>query len=456
MPGGPYIIGVPKRDFGGRFNKPPPNAQIDWQHPLSQRLVGCFLFQHVSQSDLVNKNRVSYGGTSTVGFSLGHTALKCAGADNYATVSNPQGIYVHNSDFCITADIKDDYLTTNSGYIGLNNTAGSSFVILIDDAAASSGNVRFAINDGTKITLISTTSQPLNAGKNASFSFCRDSNILKLYVNRSLETSSSSFSWNTITTTNSYLFGKFPAQDRFLTGYVRYVYIHARALKASEVSQLHYSPYQFFWIPKKRVYFVPTAGGTPQECAATMAGAGTLATAVSTSHSLAATPSGAGTLSGAVRTSKSIAGSFSCAGTLAGAAYCEKRGAATLPGAGTMSASMGGGVDLAAELSGAGTMAGAVAIDKKIAAALVGEGTLAGAADVVRAISVSLSGQLAATCSVYVTHSLASAMVGVGSLSSTLHATDIEGPDALLISGPRSPTLSSINTANTQSSFTIT
>lgn len=98
--------------------------------------------------------------------------------------------------------------------------------------------------------------------------------------------------------------------------------------------------------------FETPAGGTPQNCAATMAGAGTLSGAASVSHALAATLPGAGTLSGTISSPRYLAGSLSGDGILTGAAYCEKNAAATFPGDATMQ--------------------GAVAIDKKIAAILSG------------------------------------------------------------------------------------
>lgn len=74
------------------FSKPPPGAQIDWTHPLSRGLVGCWLFNEgagIRANDLSpygnHGTLTNFGaGSATSGWTGGKfgTALQCDGVDD--------------------------------------------------------------------------------------------------------------------------------------------------------------------------------------------------------------------------------------------------------------------------------------------------------------------------------------------------------------------------------------
>ena len=231
--------------------KPPLGSSINWNHPLSQGLVNCFLFNE-------------------------RTGLRIYDAcekPTFGTLINGP-IFLHNSSEGIFFDGSNDYIELSNDNYTLP-TAGMSVLAwfktsvtdkwLIDKAGGAYGsNGGFSLSCGSvggiSLTVGAASAYTTNNVCNGSVNFvCGTwipSTSVKTYVNASLAAEVTASVPATITSPGHNLrIGRRGGGIDNFSGYIYQIYIYDRALTDEEIKSLYENPYQFLNPPSSLKYY---------------------------------------------------------------------------------------------------------------------------------------------------------------------------------------------------------
>jgi len=242
--------------------KPPfGSVTIDWNHPLAQGLVGCWLFNEgagLTAYDLaMNKHGALTNGPLWVPGRTG-TALNFDGADDSVSA------------LFDTADI-----VTVSAWVKMNKPDASDFNFVTQDGGVSgrfstgwSGGERFYIaKSGVayhKLTNAYSLSTYNNSWHHIVLVYTPDNTQSHIYVD-GVEASYAAASSQTITSNTTVYLGQEGAL--YSNGLFDDVRIHNRVFSASEVLWLYIEPYAFLQPVIRRRYFVPAVAAAAAEAA---------------------------------------------------------------------------------------------------------------------------------------------------------------------------------------------
>jgi hypothetical protein len=231
--------------------KPPLGSSINWNHPLSQGLVNCFLFNE-------------------------RTGLRIYDAcekPTFGTLINGP-IFLHNSSEGIFFDGSNDYIELSNDNYTLP-TAGMSVLAwfktsvtdkwLIDKAGGAYGsNGGFSLSCGSvggiSLTVGAASAYTTNNVCNGAVNFvCGTwipSTSVKTYVNASLAAEVTASVPATITSPGHNLrIGRRGGGIDNFSGYIYQIYIYDRALTDEEIKSLYENPYQFLNPPSSLKYY---------------------------------------------------------------------------------------------------------------------------------------------------------------------------------------------------------
>lgn len=244
------IVGLPKRGVGP-LTKPPPNAQIDWQHPLAQGLVGCWLLDGTLFAPAKSRggHALGVGGLNSI-YGKFSTGAAFNGSTAYYTIANPLAIEA-SSAFTLTTLFR----TASSG-------SGADFRSLVGETSSAGNSLRLNYYNGEVVFRIGGSSIQLTSGSifvgdgDYLLSVTRLTSSLLAYIDGKNATlgnpsSSSGFTPKYIGVADQ------SGLLRYWAGGIYAILQHSRQLNPNEIAQLHYSPYQFFWIPGARTIFLP-------------------------------------------------------------------------------------------------------------------------------------------------------------------------------------------------------
>ncbi len=241
------------------ISKPPPGCFVNWTHPLSLGLVGCWLFNDRAGSRLAD---ISVGGN--------HGVL--TGMDPATDwVGSPRG-------GCLDFDGSSDYVLVGtkldiaalplsfSSWIKPAVLAGYYNTIFAKRDGWAAGSMRFQVDlpSSGRVRLA-------QAAVNITFAFTVTAQVwthlvivattaaTRLYVNGGLAETLGAFTLGTLATATVRI-GDTGGGDWFI-GQIDDIHLYNRELSAVEANQLYSSPYANILSPSYRRYFIPAAGG---------------------------------------------------------------------------------------------------------------------------------------------------------------------------------------------------
>lgn len=256
--------------------KPPVGSQINWGHPLSQGLVGCWLMNESSGNQIRDLVMNMVGNfTNTIWKNTSKdTAINC-GTAGYITVLR-NTIFEPKSELTVVQVCRTSVSSGNVDPIckRANNSGNASYVIDFD--AASSYKIRwFGYDTGWQIA--SSDATGYNNGRFHTIIGIHKGTVLSLNINGKPQSSTDNLTL-TYTTPNELLIGGYRSGAGTYSGYfngdILLTYIYRRALFQAECFALHEAPYQFIQPIKRRFFSYP----------AIMAEAGTQAPVVQSAH----------------------------------------------------------------------------------------------------------------------------------------------------------------------------
>lgn len=250
--------------------KPPLGSQIDWGHPLSQGLVGCWLMNEGGGnkvSDMARGNNGTNVGAIWKPLLTG-IGLNFNGSSSYIDCGFPNARNFGTAPFTICASLRVS--TTTSAYdrkiITNDDEADATRVMWIlqinenDDANAAVRNCgQFVTYNAGTIDKVSTTTV-MTDGNWYNFVGLRDGTNLKLYLNGKFNASVTDNKINVTNTSAPLTIGKSingtsGGAVPLFNGDMQYIYLFNRALSPPEIQQLYEAPYQIIQPIKRRTYF---------------------------------------------------------------------------------------------------------------------------------------------------------------------------------------------------------
>lgn len=241
---------------GWERKKPPVGSQVDWGHPRSQGLVGCWLFNEGGGDRVKNLSMltatdgtINAGPTWTTG-PFGGSALNIGATSGPITISG-------------SIPFASGQPYTMAGLVNLA-TAGSSYFLSMGGASTNQGPHfgnefgaawRFAIwGDGVIDVGIAIT----NAWRYLVGTY--DGTNGRLYVDGVLVGGPTAFTFTG--TDGSVRLGGLNNGAGGWNGKIDHLQIYNRALTPAEILDAYVSPFAHIWRPGVRRWFVGTAGGT--------------------------------------------------------------------------------------------------------------------------------------------------------------------------------------------------
>jgi hypothetical protein len=240
-------------------SKPPLGSQINWGHPLSRGLVGCFLFNE-GGGNLVRNSAIEKPYPSV---HLSNNNGTIVGADWVGTQKGI-GLYFNGSSDYITHNDVFDVGTFDFSYscwFRAGWTAANEFRAMMGKTAATGATGRYyLIFNATKIEvqalngLITIAEAPYLDGRwhHAIVTIDRDANAL-LYIDTILKGTADVSAVNGVNYDTTFHFGIGAYTDAagtsftqgWFNGNINNVLIWRRALSPSEIQQLYVEPYCF-------------------------------------------------------------------------------------------------------------------------------------------------------------------------------------------------------------------
>jgi hypothetical protein len=235
--------------------KPPLGAKINWSHPLSKGIVGCWLFNE-GMGDKVydssgNGNTGTLSGfshpsTPTSGWNPGKfgKAIAFDGSNDYIIcTANSSAIKLSDtSSFSLISWVNPSVINNNMLYVGEYPTSPQGVFLYV--LGHNNNKAFFYIEKKNILGTAIISTNDIEIGKNICVCGTYNGNILNLYVNGIVASSPVTKTF-TGSTTNSGIIqmGKYVLN---YTGKISHNIIYNKCLSPSEVLQLYQEPFCMF------------------------------------------------------------------------------------------------------------------------------------------------------------------------------------------------------------------
>lgn len=253
----------------GYITKPKPGVQINQAHPLSEGLVGCWMFNEGAGSIAHDMNEHGLHGTLTNmasnvqgsrwGWSKFGGGMHFDGTDDYVTVADNSVLDLPSAGSVAvrfncrsqggaeTVLNKGNYTTSkfNQYFMGWKWGAATNMEIVVGDGASAQSVATIAsLSVNTEYQVVGTW----------------DGINVTIYVNGKYSNSAA----QTVTPYNdgrALLFGSFDTSNYRFDGIIDEVRIYDRALSLEEVKTIYHDPFCNLLQTPLRRYYIPAVGG---------------------------------------------------------------------------------------------------------------------------------------------------------------------------------------------------
>lgn len=230
--------------------KPPAGAQVDWLHPTSRGLVGCWLFNEGS-GGIVNDLTQTNNGSGVAGPSWSNSAMLFNGTSQYLNCGTSLR---HNltTAYTVLAGCRPTGSFVNFRNLFFKGSAWGQYGIITFSggtwqaqfqSAGLSGNTTLSLDTDYQlgVSFAGSTGRTWQNGK---------------------QTNSGTVGVVSQPTV-AFAIGADSVNLRYWSGLVYYTFLWDRALSAGEIEYIYAEPYSFIQSPKRRVYSLPASATAP-------------------------------------------------------------------------------------------------------------------------------------------------------------------------------------------------
>lgn len=234
--------------------KPPLGSTIDWSHPLSKGLVGCWLFQPNGFNPIFPKNLVS--GVTYI--TSGNDALPESlnpGVDNNGSYIHPDFNNCFNSSndrLVNSMDIKN--YTAIVAFKQMSTTISGGHLVVNSAALRFNGNKWAFFKVGVGGNFDGTTTINPYQYYVGGFTLGSNGKLARLYLNGKIDNTNTNYGTTFSPGGNVTIAALNTGNNDANTTRYYYVYIYNRALSPQEIQQLYIDPYCFIKQPSYRLY----------------------------------------------------------------------------------------------------------------------------------------------------------------------------------------------------------
>jgi len=233
--------------------KPPFGAQIDWSNPITEGLVGCWLFNEYNSNLAVDLSLRHNSGTIN-GARWKGNGLYFNGSSGNVDCGNISEIN-NASKISIITQVQPKSLTADNTIISKGLFGGTVPVLIWrDDVGYSSGRTDIysvLVYDGNNNTKIEGASYPDTNKHQISMTY-NSNDFLRLYVDGIEDVYSPVASVDSLeSNTYPFLIGEASGTKlNTFDGNIYHVYLFSRVLSYIEIKRLYHEPYSFFLYPQ--------------------------------------------------------------------------------------------------------------------------------------------------------------------------------------------------------------
>jgi len=252
------------------YQKPPKGIGINWSHPLSNRLVGAFLFDDGPAEALFNRvnqlNSSAWSNSPTweIG-SKGSYALCTAGNSEHIDLTSSNGGLIDqfgNNDITISFLVSMPAAVGNSiivcgGWTALEEGLHIAQYYLLDETL----EFEMALGDGTRpINVTPSTAYPIDTWFRITWSIDRDAGYNIYFDDVNVYSAATDTSASTCNAAYQWRIGDRPVPTGYTTVRMADCFIwNGKALTDAEVKAFAREPYAMFYSPSQRAkYFAVT------------------------------------------------------------------------------------------------------------------------------------------------------------------------------------------------------
>jgi hypothetical protein len=253
-----YIITKNWRD-----KKPPLGSQLNFGHPLSRGLVGCWLMNEgggLKVNDLISKNN----GSLINGIVWQNQDILSKGVDGFINIGNSNNFNFTTQNFSVVFGIKHNSIqstgtTKNTVFFYKGDYQVNGWYIQRSPSDTPIGSLSLTTNQSTVSQQTTTGADVVKVNEFGIYAVVRNGSNCKIYKNGIDTGATSANHLNPTSSSNNLQLGKYSSNTTnfFFDGTWRFAYIYNRALSPSEIQSLYVAPYQFIQPIRKIFYSFP-------------------------------------------------------------------------------------------------------------------------------------------------------------------------------------------------------
>lgn len=237
-------------------NKPVLGSQVNWNHPLSKSLVGCWLFNEGAGNKVRN---VALNTSSELNTNLTWVTTN-KGTSIAGGTSNAAGVitkipFIGASDWtCVFTynNFRDNGISQlANGIMQVGSTAGTRQVLQIHETYGERMVVGLYSDDKTFNYTKSISNFDMYAITH------NKSKVMNVYRN-GVSIAAPQTTAGLLSPVGTSQILATPVASRFFKGYILNLFFFWRALSSTEIKDLYIAPYQFIYKPRRVFYSIPT------------------------------------------------------------------------------------------------------------------------------------------------------------------------------------------------------
>ncbi len=251
------ILPTQKR-FIRHDDKPPFGFKLNKKHKLAQGLVGAWLMNEYAGNTVYDlSGNGNHGTINDADWVAG--GLDFPGSNNYINCGDGTDLHFE-SNFTISQWVKTDTIVSYDSFFSKGESTSNTYHNYL---SYRNTDTSFKCSIGNEVTYDITPAIPLSKGVLHNIIFKVDDDFLYVYVDNIQKAKTTRTVTGLTGANKKLLFGAWSTTSyNDYNGFIYYTLIYNRALSASDIAQLHRTPYAFFQ-PKisPAGLYIPAVGG---------------------------------------------------------------------------------------------------------------------------------------------------------------------------------------------------